>query len=182
MKEIKLGKSGDLDQTMTISAVICLTLMAAGLALAAIYLLQLTVLEGIVFGVVVTFLHFDSELFHQQGHAAAARKAGYPMIGIRYWAIFGASIYPPDEPELPAEIHIQRALGGPRNSAMMTAVAAIAVYFAWTMTGFGGLIFDVFVFWGLDNLLFFTLGSFLPLGFTDGSTLMRWWPKRSKQP
>jgi hypothetical protein len=180
MKEIKLGKSGDLDQSATLSAVICLTLMAAALAVAGIYLLKLTVFEGIVGGITVTFLHFDSELFHQQGHASAARKAGYPMIGIRYWAILGTSIYPPDEPELPAEVHIQRALGGPRNSALMAAVAAVAAYVAYSSGGLG-LIFYVFLFFCLDNLLFFTLGAFLPLGFTDGSTLLRWWPKRSKQ-
>jgi hypothetical protein len=30
----------------------------------------------------------------------------------------------------------------------------------------------------LDNLLVFTLGAFLPLGFTDGSTILRWWRRR----
>jgi hypothetical protein len=33
-------------------------------------------------------------------------------------------------------------------------------------------------FFFLDNLLIFTLGVFVPLGFTDGSTLLRWWGKR----
>jgi hypothetical protein len=30
----------------------------------------------------------------------------------------------------------------------------------------------------LENLFVFTLGAFLPLGFTDGSTLLRYWGKR----
>jgi hypothetical protein len=29
----------------------------------------------------------------------------------------------------------------------------------------------------LDNLFFFTLGALLPLGFTDGSTILRWMGK-----
>jgi hypothetical protein len=31
----------------------------------------------------------------------------------------------------------------------------------------------LFAFW--NNLLFFTLGALLPLGFTDGSTLLKYW-------
>lgn len=99
------------------------------------------------------------------------------MLGVRFWTIFGASIYPPDEPELPAEVHIQRALGGPISSAIMTMVVGLLAFFSREA---GGVIWYVFVFDWLDNLLVFTLGSFLPLGFTDGSTLLRWWPKRNK--
>ncbi len=29
----------------------------------------------------------------------------------------------------------------------------------------------------IDNLFIFTIGSLLPLGFTDGSTLLHWWGK-----
>jgi hypothetical protein len=35
----------------------------------------------------------------------------------------------------------------------------------------------VALFFFLDNLLVLTLGAFVPLGFTDGSTLLRWWGK-----
>ncbi len=34
------------------------------------------------------------------------------------------------------------------------------------------------LFFALENGLVFTLGAFLPLGFTDGSTLLTWWPRR----
>jgi hypothetical protein len=43
---------------------------------------------------------------------------------------------------------------------------------ATAVTGF------LLLFFFLDNLLVFTLGAFLPLGFTDGSTLLRYWPQR----
>jgi hypothetical protein len=42
----------------------------------------------------------------------------------------------------------------------------------------GGVAFYVAAFFALDNLLVFTLGAFLPLGFTDGSTLLYWLPRR----
>jgi hypothetical protein len=36
----------------------------------------------------------------------------------------------------------------------------------------GGLLFYVLAFFFLDNFFVLTLGAFLPLGFTDGSTLL----------
>ena len=42
----------------------------------------------------------------------------------------------------------------------------------------GGVAWWVAVFFFLDNLLVMTLGAFLPLGFTDGDTLLAWWGKR----
>jgi hypothetical protein len=181
MRDIKLGKSGGLDVTAAPSAAVCAVLMAAGLSAISYYVLQLPIISSIAGGITATVLHYDSELFHQQGHASAARRAGYPMIGMRYWTIFSSSIYPPDEPELPAETHIQRALGGPFYSLIMTVFAGLVLAFTYSNSGPSGLVFDVFLFFFLDNLLFFTLGAFLPLGFTDGSTLLRWRSKRNKQ-
>jgi hypothetical protein len=177
MPDLKLGKSGDLDLSAAPSAVICAVLMVVVLAAVGLAVLKLSLIESLVGGLTATVLHYHAELFHQQGHARAAREAGYPMLGVRFWTIFGASIYPPDEPELPAEVHIQRALGGPISSAIMTMVVGLLAFFSREA---GGVIWYVFVFDWLDNLLVFTLGSFLPLGFTDGSTLLRWWPKRNK--
>jgi hypothetical protein len=42
----------------------------------------------------------------------------------------------------------------------------------------GSALWWVGVFFFLDNLIVFTLGALLPLGFTDGSTLLYWWGKR----
>jgi hypothetical protein len=181
LTEFKLGKAGGLDLSAAPSAVVCAALMAVGLSAAGVFLLRLPVLEAVIGGLAATYLHYDSELFHQMGHARAARKVGYPMTGLRYWAIFSASVYPPDEPELPAEVHIRRALGGPLYSAIMTAFAGVPLYLMNVLGLASGVVWYVFLFFALDNLLFFTLGSFLPLGFTDGSTLLYWWPKRNKK-
>jgi hypothetical protein len=177
MHDIKLGKSGDLDLSAGPSAVICAVLMVIVLAAVGLALLKLSILESVIGGITATVLHYHAELFHQQGHARAARNAGYPMTGVRLWLIFGQSVYPPDEPDLPAEVHIQRALGGPLSSAIMTMVVGVLALFS---RDAGGVVWYVFLFIWLDNLLIFTLGSFLPIGFTDGSTLLHWWPKRNK--
>jgi hypothetical protein len=178
MQDVKLGKSGPLEISAAPSAVVCAILLAAALAAVAYFLLHLSIFESVAGGLVATFFHYDAELWHQHGHASAASQAGYPMTGIRLWTIFSQSIYPPDEPELPAETHIKRALGGPRYSLIMTAGAALMAGLVYSISGPTDWIFYIFLFFFLDNLLFFTLGSFLPLGFTDGSTLLHWWPRR----
>ncbi|HLA41952.1 MAG TPA: hypothetical protein VJZ27_00865, partial [Aggregatilineales bacterium] len=79
-------------------------------------------------------------------------------------------------PELPAGIHIQRALGGPTYSfyfSLITAIIALALY-----------MLDTDLFWiplyaCLHNLAIFTVGAFVPLHWigieTDGTTLLKWW-------
>ena len=99
------------------------------------------------------------------------------MMGITYWWVLAASRYPRDEPELPAEIHIRRALGGPSFSFLLALVAGVIAYLLRTN---GGLTWWLALFLFLDNLLIFTIGALLPLGFTDGSTLLYWWPKRGE--
>ena len=42
----------------------------------------------------------------------------------------------------------------------------------------GGLPLFLAVFSFFDNLLVFTIGALLPLGFTDGSTILTWWDQR----
>jgi hypothetical protein len=98
------------------------------------------------------------------------------MIGIRlgtFW-LLSTSVYPSDEPSLPGAIHIRRALGGPLASLLLSVVAAIV---AGVLLPVGGVLWWVGAFFFLENLLIFTLGSLVPLGFNDGSTLLRWWGK-----
>jgi Zn-dependent protease len=116
-------------------------------------------------------IHFISEIIHQFGHATAAKRTGYPMKGVRFWWILGQSIYPLDEGELSARKHVQRALGGPIISLALTTVCGVL---ALLLSPIGGVVKDVAMFAFLDNLLFYTIGSFMPLGFTDGSTLIRY--------
>jgi hypothetical protein len=76
---------------------------------------------------------------------------------------------------LPATIHIRRALGGPVATLAATLLVGLGIS---ALRPAGGLVWWLAAFFFLDGLLIFTLGALLPLGFTDGSTLMHWWGKR----
>ena len=119
-------------------------------------------------------LHWFSEIWHQAGHAAAARRSGYPMRSVHLWFLLGFSRYPPDEPEVPGSVHLARALGGPRYSLLLTALSA-GLFFIVSRTSATETVFWVAAFFALDNLFVFTLGALLPLGFTDGSTILKYW-------
>lgn len=141
-------------------------------------LLQLPIGSALLGGFIAMLLHWLSDLWHQLGHAYIARSVGYPMKGLRiHWGLIGSS-YPADEPELPARTHIQRALGGPIATLVLTVVAGILMSL---LTPMGDLIsyLSQFFFW--ENLLVFLIGAFLPLGFTDGSTLLKWVPRLKEE-
>jgi hypothetical protein len=141
----------------------------------ALLVLQASFGEAMLFGLLAVVAHWLGGIAHQLGHAWAARRTGYPMVGIRLWGVLSTAVYPVDEPALPASIHIRRALGGPILSLGVTLVAAVLALLAQPL---GGIAWWLAAFFFLDNLLIFTLGAFLPLGFTDGSTLLQWWGKR----
>jgi mannose/fructose/N-acetylgalactosamine-specific phosphotransferase system component IID len=157
------------------SALIGALLLWVILSVVGLVLLSLSPFAAIVGALVATLLHYLADTLHQLGHALAARSTGHPMKGIRFWWLLSASIYPKDEPELPAAVHIRRALGGPIGSFIVTLIAG-GITLALAATG--GVVWYVVLFFLLDNLLVLTLGAFLPLGFTDGSTLLHWLPKR----
>jgi hypothetical protein len=175
MKEYPLGSLAGLRLSTLPSAVAGFIILWLILALVGATLLGMSPGLAILFGLLATLLHFLSELLHQFGHAWAARRAGYPMTGIRFWTIFSTSIYPADEPALPAATHIRRALGGaPVN--IILALLILPLVFA--LRPAGGLPWYLALFFFLDNFFIFGLGAFLPLGFNDGSTLLYWWGKR----
>ena len=129
------------------------------------------VIPTIVGGLIATLMHLTATLWHQLGHAIAARRTGHPMMGVRLWLLLGASVYPHDEGDLPAAVHIQRALGGPIANLVLTIlVGGVALI----LDPSNGVAWWLFVFWFLDNSLIFTLGALLPLGFNDGSTILHW--------
>jgi hypothetical protein len=184
MKSIQLGKVAGLKITAHRTEFIGFVLLWAILYI-ALTSLPFSPLACIIGAYFATLLHYASELWHQLGHAWAAQSTGYPMIGVRYWWILGASIYPKDEPPLPGSIHIRRALGGPLASIILTLITGTAylllgaVYttLPYEHTLYRAVIEQSFLiafFFFLDNLFVFTLGAFLPLGFTDGSTILRW--------
>jgi hypothetical protein len=127
-------------------------------------------------GALVVLIHWFSDLVHQFGHARAAAKAGYPMTGLRLWGLFSASQYPADEPELPAAVHVQRALGGPPASIALGLLFAPLALKARR----GSLLQALGIFALVDNLFVLGRGAFVPLGFTDGSTFLHWAPQLRK--
>jgi len=142
----------------------------------AVVWLELPAGAAIVAGFTAVCLHWLGDLLHHFGHAWAARRVGYPMKKVVSWMILFSSRYPKDEPPLHAKIHIRRALGGPAMSLLITLLSGLLLL----LISPGSRVFyflTIFVF--AENLLVFFLGAFLPVGFTDGSTLLAWWPRRN---
>jgi hypothetical protein len=141
----------------------------------ALWLLNFPPITSITLGLLGVFLHYAFEFWHQYSHAWAARRTGYPMEGMLYIWVLAMSLYPKTEPELPAEIHIQRAIGGPIGSLALGLFGGILT---WALHPFGGVLYLFTWFIFLENFFLFGLGALLPLGFTDGNTLLKWWKKR----
>jgi Zn-dependent protease len=145
-----------------------------GFSVLAYWLLGFDVGQALLAGLLAALIHWLSEFAHQYGHALAALRAGYPMTGLRFWGVFGTSLWPADEPALPGRTHIRRALGGPAVSLLAGLLAALV---AWGVGQTAGMIFWLALWAAIDNLLVLGVGAFLPLGFTDGSTILYWWNK-----
>jgi hypothetical protein len=173
--ELNLGHIAGLRLTASNSALIGSGLLWIGLSALAVIFLRMAIIEAVALGLFAVLLHWIGDIAHQLGHARAARASGHPMVGIRLWGLLSSSIYPPDEPPLPSQIHIRRALGGPTLSLVLAAISGLFVLLLPTASLFWWLA----VFFTADNLLVFTIGSLLPLGFTDGSTILRWLRKSS---
>lgn len=175
-----LGKIGNLDVSADPSAAGGFLLLWAVFGLLGVKLFRLKPGAAAAGGLLAAMLHFVAEMWHQLGHARAAEQTGYPMEGVHLWGVLGTSIYPADEPELPAEIHVERALGGPRASAAMTVAAGIL---ATLIRPFSRLAFMLASIFALENSLIFTIGAFLPLPFleTDGTTIQRYRAEHRKR-
>lgn len=176
MKTIYLGRLGGLTISAKPNALIGLLIIWAVLSILGLVVADLPTAQALLAGLIGAVLHFASEMIHQFGHAAAAKRTGHAMKGIRFWWMLAQSIYPSDEPDLPPSVHVQRAMGGPRLSfavALMIGVILVLL----RANAMHGMAWWLAVFMFLDNLLVFTLGALLPLGFTDGSTLIRYWGK-----
>ncbi|HEV3232963.1 MAG TPA: hypothetical protein VG329_00260 [Candidatus Dormibacteraeota bacterium] len=174
-QEFHLGRVRDLDISMS----------ALGIGGTLFNIVLFTLLGRVLFkrpakralagGVTLALIHWSLELWHNLGHDVAARMTGHPMSGIRFGAygVLGTGLYPDDEGELPPRVHITRALGGPIGSAAMSvgtgllALVAAPFSFSWIpLVAF------------LDNLLVFTIGAWIPLGFNDVSTILYWMRRR----
>jgi hypothetical protein len=146
----------------------------------------LALLAGLVFdiswplaiiGAVVAVLgHWLVAMIHHYGHYSAGKFVGHSLRHVVMFALLSRDSYPPNEGELPAQIHIRRALGGPIASSLaLIGIGVIALICF--LTGWDGF-WPIYVVL-LDNLVVFVLGAFIPLDFvgfeTDGSTLVKYW-------
>jgi hypothetical protein len=175
MNILRLGNIGALKIKTGLTTIYGFLLLLLIFSLIGWLGLNLGVGTAVLTAFIAAFLHYLGELWHQLGHAWTAKRSGWPMSGVMFVWVLAVSLYPRDEPELPAPIHIRRALGGPAASLLMTVMMGLVV---WGIRPFSTPIDYLSLFFFLDNLLVFTLGALLPLGFTDGSTLLRYWPQR----
>lgn len=170
-KVYTLGQLDGLQISVKPSVIPVFILLWAGLTGIGYFFLNFPLFGALWAGFAAALLHYVSALWHQLSHAIAARRTGYPMSGIQFWGALSTSLYPTGEGELPKQIHIRRALGGPVGSLILTIVAGLL---ALVLFPTGVAVGWVLVFLFFDNLFMFTLGALLPLGFTDGSTLLHW--------
>jgi hypothetical protein len=137
--------------------------------------------EALLAGVLSAVVMFVSDWLHQMGHAFAAWRTGYPMTGMHYNTIFAVSQYPPDEPPLPAGVHVQRALGG---FGINVLIGLFLLPYAFFLSFAGGLAAWVVGLATFYNLLVVGLGALVPIDLpgvltTDGATLLRYWRRRT---
>ncbi len=174
--DIRLGRVADLEISMaptglagTLFNVVLFTLLGR-------LVFKRPMARAVVGGVTLAGVHWWLEIWHNIGHARAARMTGHPMTGVRLgspYGVLGTSIYPEDEGELPPRVHITRALGGPISSAALSVVTGSVALLA-TPFGFGWIPLVAF----LDNLTVFTIGAWVPVGFNDVSTVIYWMRRR----
>ena len=177
-KTIKLGSLAGLKILAKPTALIATLVLWLVFTLIGQKVFKLSLKQAILGGFIVTELHWVSEFWHHFGHAQAAKQTGYPMSGICANGPIAASLYPPDEPTLLGPIHIKRALGGPIASGLLALVLAVLTLAARPLGGITLMATSLAFF---DNFFVLTLGAFLPLGFTDGSTILNYW-NRSAAP
>ena len=171
-KTWKLGSFAGLKLLAKPTALIATLLLWLIFTLVGRKLCKLSYKQAILGGLLATTLHWLSEFWHQFGHAQAAKQTGYPMSGMCANGPIATSLYPPDEPTLPGSIHIKRALGGPIASGALALLLGIVTM---TLRPIGGIPLMVASLAFFENLFVFGLGAFLPLGFTDGSTILHYW-------
>jgi hypothetical protein len=175
-KTIKLGSLAGLKILVKPTAFIATLVLWLVFTLIGRKAFKLSLKQAILGGFIATEIHWFSEFWHHFGHAEAARQTGYPMSGICANGPIATSLYPPDEPTLPGPIHIKRALGGPIASGLLAMVMAVLTLAVRPLGGIPLMVTSLAFF---ENLFVFGLGAFLPLGFTDGSTILHYWNRSS---
>ncbi|WP_420642975.1 hypothetical protein [Candidatus Leptofilum sp.] len=174
-KRWQIGKIIGVEVWFRLNSLLLSGLLWLIFSVTAVIWLNFSLGQAVIVGGTAVLLHWLSDLGHHLGHALAARRTGYPMQKIISWYVLMTSVYPKDEPPVHATIHIQRALGGPIASLLLAIIAGILLLVIPAKRTVASALAS-FAFW--ENFLVLFLGAFVPLGFTDGSTLLTWWPRR----
>lgn len=181
-RPLSLGSPFGLRTTISSAGIASYLIAVPPLAWLAAKLLSLNLTSALAAGALSSVLMFLSDWLHQLGHARAARRTGYPMVGIHFTSPFSISVYPRDEPSLSPAVHMRRALGGFWVNLLIGLLLAPAAIYLWPR---GGLVAWLTAFTSAFNFFVIGLGSLLPIDipgvFTvDGGTLLRLWRNREK--
>lgn len=172
--EIQLGSIAGLRLSARPSFFTVRFLFLIALALVGRFVFNLSRPKALFGAITAVVLDAFAVLVHQLGHAWIAKRVGWPMIGISFWGLFSTCIYPPDEPELPAKVHIQRAVGGPIASLLLGLTSGAPAL--WLLPK-GGLARLLALFWVVNNCFVKFVLAFGPFSWTDGPPV-RYWAKR----
>ena len=171
MKVLRVGRILDVQVELAMSAIGMSVIggLLAGWQLKVNYPLWSINQIGLV-AVLLVVIYWLSDLAHHGGHAWAARRAGAPMRRIRLHWLLAVSLYPPDEGNLPPNVHIRRALGGPPVSFALFLFglgAWLMVYQTHEILAVltGGL-------WIINLLI--ALAILGPFKWMDGGTILFW--------
>jgi len=161
-------------------------------ALLAHGLVHLTFWPAVVAGLLSTLLFLVCEWLHQFGHSLAARSVGHPMTGIRFFNLFSGSEYPPDEPALPPQAHVRRALGGFGVNLVIGLLLLQVAAWLWPqgreiLPPAISVVAWLACFGLVVNVVVLGLGALVPLkipggGLNDGGTLLKFWLERRCNP
>jgi len=176
-QRIPLGRWVGLPLTISPLGIVCYLAVIPLSALGSSLLANLDLVSSLWVGCLVAFSMFIFEWLHQWGHAVAARRTGYPMIGIHFFSLFSASQYPPDEPPLPPILHIRRALGGFWINLLIGLLLGAAALNLWSGGGALGWFTAVNAVW---NFFILGLGALVPINMpgvliNDGASLLHYW-------
>lgn len=112
-----------------------------------------------------------SILAHQIGTIAAARSVGAPMRAVVFTATLAYNTYP-EEPPLPARVHMTRALGGPAGN-LLVGVVALKLHRRHPCS-------RALAYLGWLNVLF-TCAALTPFPTMDGGAAIRAWHQHEKE-